>query len=76
MPVKVRIEGHEELLRGSFHAEDPHYTTSPTQAYQRRRALRVRFSGVGHVHVIGKMRHAVPSMGRIGKKGFEEEATE
>ena len=52
VPVKVRIEGHEELLCGSFHAEDPHYTTSPTQACQRRRASRVRFSGVGHVHVI------------------------
>lgn len=23
MPVKARIEIHEELLRGSFHAEDP-----------------------------------------------------
>ena len=37
-------------------------------AHQRRRALRVRFSGVGHVHVIGKMRRAVPSMGRILKE--------
>ena len=29
MPVKVRVEGHEELLRGSSHVEYPHYTVSP-----------------------------------------------
>jgi len=29
MPVKVRVEVHEEWLRGSSHVEDPHYTVSP-----------------------------------------------
>ena len=29
MPVKVRLEGQEELLRGSSHVEEPHHTVSP-----------------------------------------------
>ena len=52
MPVKVRIEGHEELLCGSSHAGESHYTVSPAaERLSRVFSLGSGSNGVGHVHV-------------------------
>ena len=55
MLVKVRIEIHVELLRGSFHVEKPYHTASPAAQRHSRVILWGPVQTASRMHTIGEI---------------------